>query len=416
MEPLAGITLLVLTGLMVKIVTFQYRWMTIFLWVAFAFRASLAIINCYVYALPDSQADALSFQQFAQEWARYPTMPPLPEDTSYFISWVIALLYRITGIDTLAAHALSVMAGTLTVALGSLIAFHLWKDECLARRAGWWLAMFPTLNLYSALTMREAYIWFFFSIALLGVIQWVHRPNLLALLLIVVGVTATTLYHGAMVIVGLAFLGILVFSHTILTLRLLLRNRLNLTAGFVLVVALAGLLYVFTADLSLPKIGSIYETVSAEMLIASAAYAFSGDASYPQWLLPQAPADIMLKLPVRVIYFLFSPFLWDVRSAHHTIGLLDAVLYIYFAWLFWRGRHRILNNTAAQWVTVIVATVIVTFALGTGNFGTGIRHRAKVVVPVIALSMGGIVANDSSATRCRDKLFAHARKIQSHGR
>ena len=34
------------------------------------------------------------------------------------------------------------------------------------------LSIIPTLILYSCLTMREAYIWFFFLVALLGILNW----------------------------------------------------------------------------------------------------------------------------------------------------------------------------------------------------------------------------------------------------
>lgn len=400
MEPLTGITLLIFTGILLTILALRHRWMATFLWTAFALRAFLTIVNCYVYNLPDSQADARTFQEVAQEWAQQQTVPPFPfDDTSYTISWVIALVYRLLGIDILAAHALSVLMGTLTVALGSLLSLQLWNDVRLAQRAGWWLTLFPTLNLYSALTMREAYTWFFFTVMLLGVVQWVRRTTAVSVLMVAVGVVGATLYHGAMIVAGIAFLGLLVLHQSARLFRLLLYSRVDPKAALVMAPALVVVVYVLVSGVSLPKIGSVHEAIAAETLLTSATYAFRGDAAYPEWILPQTPADIWFKLPLRVIYFLFSPFPWDIRSNHHIVGLLDGILYLYFALLIWRGRYAIFKNLAARWVLGIVLVVILTFAMGVGNFGTGIRHRAKVAVPVIVLAMAGFVTSYKKHSR-----------------
>ncbi len=394
MEPLTGITLLVFTGVLLTIVSLRHRWMTTFLWTAFMLRSILMIVNCYVYNLPDSQADAHTFQEVAREWALQQAVPLFPlDDTSYTISWVIALMYRLLGMDILAAHALSVLMGTLAVALGSLLSLRIWNDVRLAQRAGWWLTLFPTLNLYSALTMREAYTWFFFTIMLLGVAQGVRRITAVSVLMVAVGVVGATLYHGAMAVVGIVFLGLLALHQAVRLFRLLLGNRVDPHTLLVMAAALAVVIYVLASGMSLPKIGSVYEAMAAETLLTSATYAFRGDAAYPEWILPQTPVDIWLKLPLRMIYFLFSPFPWDIRSSHHIIGLFDGVLYLYLTLLIWRGRYAIFKNLVARWILGIVLVVILTFAMGVGNFGTGIRHRAKVAVPVIALAMAGFAAS-----------------------
>lgn len=361
------------------------------------------LVNQYVVPLPDSQADALTFQQVAREWAQQPHIPPFPSDVSYTISWVISILYRLVGVDVLLAHALSVLLGTLTVVLGSLLTLQLWGSRHLAQRAGWVLALFPTLLLYSALTMREAYIWFFLSLTLLGVALSARSGSLTRVLLVLTGVVGATLYHGAMIVAGLTFAIMLMFSRILRTIQLLLRARLELRALLILSIALFVLVFTIALRLPLPKIGPLLEVVSAETLTAASMYAFRGGAAYPEWLLPATPAEVVTKLPARVVYFLFSPFLWDVRSAHQAVGLLDSILYIYLAWLCWRGRHRIWKNAAARWIAGITAALIVTFALGVGNFGTGIRHRAKVVVPLVALSVAGAMTNRRVATLHRNE-------------
>jgi len=159
------------------------RWVLV---VAFAVRAGAALFNFYVAPLPDSQADARSFEARAWLWAQDGFSGALAGYTgphSYFISWIISLVYSLTDRSPLLAQTLSLLAGMGSVFLSWRLALELWGERA-AIKAVWVAALFPTLILYSALTMREAYIVFFLLLGLLGVARWTRgkgtRPVLMA--------------------------------------------------------------------------------------------------------------------------------------------------------------------------------------------------------------------------------------------
>ena len=110
-----------------------------------------------------------------------------------------------------------------------------------------------------------------------------------------------------------------------------------------------------------------------------------GVAAYPEWTIPRTSFELIYKVPVRAIYFLFSPFPWDVKEVRHLIGLFDAFLYIYLFILILKNFKTIWKNPALRIILLILGSYVMAFAVGVGNFGTGIRHRSKFAIMFILL-------------------------------
>ena len=69
-------------------------------------------------------------------------------------------------------------------------------------------------------------------------------------------------------------------------------------------------------------------------------YSVVGTAAYPEWLIPRSTIELFYKVPLRGVYFLFSPFPWDVKELKHLIGLFDAFLFIYLISLIIKNLKR----------------------------------------------------------------------------
>lgn len=361
--------------------------------VALAVRVAAILFGYFVTPLPDSGADARNFERVAWEWAQGGFVEALGYFTgphSYFISWILAVLYSVTDRSLLMAQSVSLLFGTGTVFMGWMLARRLWGDS-VAAKAGWVLALFPTLILYSALTMREAYVWFFLLVALYGVVGWARSGGLKSILLALAGFTGATFFHGAMIVGALIFLLVIGFGALARTLRALSRSRVPLLSiVLVLVAAIGGALFVSGA-ISVPKLGDFERATDVDriVLIIDRNTRGSGGevgASYQQWTVPNSPIEILYKGPVRAAYFTFSPFPWDVRSARHLIGLFDGLLYMALVFLIWRNRKAIYADRASRTIVLILGAYLLVFGLAIGNFGTGIRHRAKFVAALIVLA------------------------------
>jgi hypothetical protein len=391
---LLGFTALIFIALCVLFCAHRWPSAAKILWVAFAIRAGAALFHFYVASLPDSGADALRFERVAWEWAQGGFGEALGHFTgpnSYFISWIIALFYAATDRSLLLAQSLSVLMGTGTVLLGWLLVRELWGER-VAMKAGWVLVFFPMLVLYSAITMREAYIWFFLSLALLGVVRWARAGGLAPLLLATFGFVGATFFHGAMVVGLLVFGGVVLWRSIKRVVLGLLRSKLRVFALVLAVLALLPVAGFLGGVISVPKLGDISRVSDVEVLVEMTAKSTRSSggaedgAAYPAWTVPNSPIELIYKAPIRAIYFAFSPFLWDVSKPAHLIGGFDGLLYLALAFLMWRNRKAIWADPAARTVLFILLAYLAVFGLAIGNFGTGIRHRAKFVVMLIALA------------------------------
>lgn len=366
----------------------RYPQLRTVLLMAFLVRAGAALFHFYIAPLPDGGADAISFERRAWLWAQggfgeafsFYTGPH-----SYFISWIISLAYALTDRSLLLAQSISLLAGMGGVFLTWRLTLELWGERA-AVKAAWVAALFPTLILYSALTMREAYVVFFLLLGLLGVARWVRQRNVKSFVLAVFGFTLAGFFHGAMFVAIPAFLALAGARHVQVCWQALRNLRLRIVPALMILLLFGTGTWYVVSGYSVPKLGSFSRMTDLERLAQRLPRASRDTASYPDWVVPNSPMEVIWKAPVRVAYFLFSLFPWDVRASRHLIGLADGLLYMALAALLWRNRKAIWANPPARAVTLVLLPLILVFGVAVGNFGTGLRHRSKMVAGLIVLA------------------------------
>ena len=125
------------------------------------------------------------------------------------------------------------------------------------------------------------------------------------------------------------------------------------------------------------KISKISKTTEARSV---------GDAAFPDWLNINSEFEIIYKMPIRVLYFLFSPFPWQITKITHLIGMLDSLLYLLLFYFIFRNLKTIGNNPGLIIISLILLSYFAMFGIGVGNFGTSIRHKVKFVILIILLA------------------------------
>lgn len=386
MEHLLGITGLAFVGLITLYLALRHPAVRIVLLVAFAVRAGAALFHFYVAPLPDGGSDARSFERVAWEWAQggfTGVLEAFTGPSSYFISWIIAIVYSITDRSPLMAQSLSVLAGMGGIFLIWRLTYDLWGERS-AKKAIWVAALFPNLVQYSALTMREAFVVFFFLLGLYYVLRWTRTNSLLyfsgAISMFAIGV----FFHGAMVVAILALAGLALWRESKRVYKTLIRCRIAVI-GVTIVLLLLVLSGAFiAAGIAVPKLGA--QDMLMERAMARLERPGRDTAAYPSWTVPSSPKDYLWALPAKSVYLLFAPFPWDIRKPSHLIGLFDGLLYLILATFLWRNRKAVWADPGARTILLITLPLILTFAVGSSNFGTGLRHRAKFVSAIIVMA------------------------------
>jgi hypothetical protein len=103
----------------------------------------------------------------------------------------------------------------------------------------------------------------------------------------------------------------------------------------------------------------------------------------------ETPIDVLSYLPLGVSRFLFAPFPWSVSSWRQAIAIPETLLVWYY--LFWcsvRGAVSCVKRVGGQAVVPLFVATALTLGYGLveGNEGTAYRHRAQVVVILLAFA------------------------------
>ena len=139
------------------------------------------------------------------------------------------------------------------------------------------------------------------------------------------------------------------------------------------------------------KVGRLAETFDLQRWVSYSQQKYYadghiGDAVYPEWTNPESTGDLVWAIPLKAVYLLFSPFPWDIKTPAHLIGLIDGLLYFGLVIIIFRNIKTIWRNEAARTVLLVILPFIFAYGIGTSNFGTSIRHRAKFVGVLIMLA------------------------------
>lgn len=238
---------------------------------------------------------------------------------------------------------------------------------------------------------------FFFSIALYNFVKWTLFKKTYHLFFILLALFFSSLFHGAM-FVGVLAVGLIIFFYLLFHLFSVLKNYLMKTHVATLY-SFAIVLFLILLVMPLPrigKIGGLLSTVtSGDIELEVAAMAISrqaenraiGTTAYLENVTLNQPADLIWQAPVRMIYFLYSPFPWDISALRHLKGLIDSGFLIFMTLIMWKYRKKLWKNDVYRYLLIILIIYILAFSFGTSNVGSAIRHKAKFL-PIILLFYG----------------------------
>ena len=358
-----------------------------------ATRTGVALLHYYIAPIPDGVGDANKFDLHAFGYSAQGVtliISNFPGASSNFYPWLMSLVYLITGRSFLLLQSISVFVGVLCVYATWLLGCEVWGQRA-GRRAAWVMALFPTVVMYSALPMREVYLTCLLLFGLVWVARWSRegkaRQAAWALLLFGVGI----LFHGSIFVVALTFMIVIASKMFWRGGQSFIRGRLSLTALVALVIIGGSILFWGLSGAEVDKLGGLAEIFDLQRWVNYSQQKYyadghAGNAVYPEWTNPESTGDLVWAIPLKAVYLLFSPFPWDIKTPAHLIGLIDGLLYLGLIIIIFRNIKTIWRNKAARTILLVILPFVFAYGIGTSNFGTSIRHRAKFAGVLIALA------------------------------
>ena len=385
---LVGFLSLVFLALITFLFSKYYKSLTTILYVALSVRLVSIYFGNFILILPDSWGDATLYELYAWELSQkgfYSIVDHFPFDnTSYFIGWILAFFYSLIDRSIIMGQSISLFFGMCSVILGTLIASKIWGEK-ISIRVGWLVALYPTLVLYSSIILREAYIWFFFLVAIYGIVSWLKDKKFKSFIITLIGFTVATFYHGGMIIGVIIFFTIIILISLKKFLKRLSNLKISISAVLLLVFSVISFEQIASISQSIPKIKSLNTMLNAKVAITEISQRNVKRAAFPEWTVPKTEFELLYKSPIRIIYFLFSPFPWDVKKPSHLFGLFDGLFHLLLIYFLIKNFRKIWDNKTLRIILLILVAYYVLFGMSTGNFGTGLRHRTKFIIVLILM-------------------------------
>jgi len=387
-KDLAGSLSIIFLALITFYFSRVYKSLGTILYVALCVRLVVIFLGNNFIILPDSWGDATKFE--LQAWLisqdgffavfdKFSTIK-----SSLLISWILAFVYSLTDRSVIMLQSISMLFGIGSVLLGARLANKIW-DEKISIKVGWILALYPTLILYSCLVLREAYVWFFLLVGIYGIIFWFKDKSFKSVPIILLGFSGTTFFHGGMFIGAFVFVCVLVLISFIEIIKRLHHLKIDLNSLAILALLLIITFYLLFEISSIPKIGSIVGLFDVDQILEEIRNRNINRAAFPEWTVPKTTIELIYKAPIRVLYFMFSPFLWDITKLSHLLGVLDGMFFIMLFILVVKNIKFIWTDRILITIFIILVSYFVLYGLSTGNFGTGLRHRTKFLIISILL-------------------------------
>jgi hypothetical protein len=238
-----------------------------------------------------------------------------------------------------------------------------------ARRATMLFVYFPSLVLWSALNIRDAWVVFLILYTSAKSLQLARGYSHLALVQLLLAVYAMTHFRD--------YLFYVVALPPVVA--VLIARRGHLVRNFV-IASLAALVVVVLVQQGVVR-KKTASRMSLEGLSQTRQEMATGGSAFHARVDVSTPGKALAFLPIGVAYFLFSPFPWEITSVLKMFSLPEMILIYVLTPAAARGIAHCARDRFRDCFQVLLLTGLLTvsYSLGEGNVGTLYRHRAQVV-------------------------------------
>ena len=308
------------------------------------------------------------------------------EASGWGMVYLVAAVYWLIGRNMLAVQFMNAVLGSATAVLIYLCAHQVFRNIKVARLAGFAVAFYPSLVLWSAQGLKDGPTVFLLALAIFCTLRLGEKLSikyvaiLLAALLGLIALRFYIFYMMCVAIGGAFFIGMQSVTAT--------SFARQFTAIVLLGLALTYVGITRTAAIQFERYGNL-ETVQR----SRADLARSADSGFGRDVDVSTTEGALSTIPLGIIYLLFAPFPWQLTSLRQSITLPEMMIWwvtfpflVVGLWFAIRYRLRMISP-------ILIFTVMLTLAYSVfqGNVGTAYRQRAQILVFYFIFTAVGLV-------------------------
>jgi len=309
---------------------------------------------------------------------------------------LLGLVYSLTTDSFFLGGLLSCLAWFLSaVALvGSMRSLSVNRDS--QWRAMLLYAVLPSSILLTSIPLREAFQLLFVNLAIYAALQIYMLGKVGHWFTLISALLGAGSLHGALLASG-----VLLLAGTLML--VFMRGRLGLSWATLGAVGVAA----FVLWYGFQIFGDISYSLDAGLVGAVEAAQLAGEsidarADYKSGVLISSVGDLLLRFPISFLQFFLEPFPWHVSAAGDVVVLLENVLRCWLIWLGWKSvRHsQPPRRRALLFMALAYLTMEAIWSLGTGNWGTAVRHHLPAFGLLLLLASAVDLPEEDEAPLC----------------
>ena len=129
--------------------------------------------------MPDSTADAVAFERVAWKMTSQGNLIDSLATGAYMYSWIISVFYTLFGVRSpLFMQSVNVFLGVMVVFNVYKITGLIYNDKKVSKIAAFISAIYPTMALYSVITLREAFFTYFAMAGMIFFVKWLRKNGI----------------------------------------------------------------------------------------------------------------------------------------------------------------------------------------------------------------------------------------------
>lgn len=246
-------------------------------------------------------------------------------------------------------------------------------------------SFFPNSILFSGIFLREIFPTFFVSVSLYFFIKWFKGTRTRNILLAFLFLGLASTFHSGVIGISLGYIFAYLFykkeSNNF-------KFSANTILAFILIFGIFVLSFTVLNDF---LFGKFTDVENIDDIFRTATPSGAGGSAYLKGLEINNLGQFILFIPIKSLYFLFSPFPWDWRGVFDIFTFLfDSMLYMITIYNVVKHIKLLRKRPLTISLVLMLLGAVLIFATGVSNTGTAMRHRQKLL-PVFLMLLGIII-------------------------
>lgn len=346
--------------------------------IGYFWRLALLFFDLFgrdIYCLPGSGADSEAFYDTSVDFCN-------GIEVTYGLPFtkVMGSIFHYIGPSRVFGQYILLMFSIVSIIFFAKALKELCVDIDVRNRALYIMALIPNYSILSSIFLRESIISMFCTISLFCFARWINHKNELFYFLSIVFSLIAAMFHSG--VAGLSF-GFVIM-------RILYKNKVE-KIGFSLAnIFFASILLIAFAYIYINYNDVFFERISVTSVDEISDGSGLGDSTYAQYVGNSSSIiNMIIYTPIRIVYYLFSPFPWQWRGLSDVIAFCFSSMFyiisIINAIRFINNNKIIKSKSIVMVLLIIIFCVTFVFAWGVSNTGTAIRHRDKIFTWILMI-------------------------------